>query len=188
MDQISLVNHFPPPNTSSDNDLKQPAKKKRRTSKKPGCKAYFDVQILDYLNNILNEDCNLHYHLDNKRNSKLPKQYAAPIIKNIKTSPVASTSDKAAKMQTSTNVTTIDDKSTKLGTTNDLLDGPNITHYASTNDIYKYLGSTGDNDKEELPINTAMQHNIKDTAHTKIDITTQPNDLETPQKLPFHHF
>jgi hypothetical protein len=77
--------------------------------------------------------------LDNERNSKLPKQYAAPIINNFKTSsPVATTTNKAAKMQTSTNFTTIDDKTTKLGTTIDL-DGPNIIHYAPTNNMNKHL-------------------------------------------------
>jgi hypothetical protein len=91
-------------------------------------------------NEILIEDRNLHYHSDNECNSKLPEQYAAPIIKHIKTSPVATTTNKAAKMQTSTNFTATDEKPSKSGTTIDL-DGPNITHYAPTNDIYKHLGS-----------------------------------------------
>jgi hypothetical protein len=69
----------------------------------------------------------------------LPKQYAAPIIKNIKTSAAATTANKAAKMQTSPNFTTTDDKPSKSGNIIDL-DGPNITHYAPTNDIYKHLG------------------------------------------------
>jgi hypothetical protein len=171
------------PNTTSDDKQKLPAKKKRRTSK-PGCKAYFDVYKIDKnFNKTLIEDCNLHYHSDNEHNSKLPKQYAAPIIKNIKTSPVASTTNKAAKMQTSTNFTTTDDKPSKSGTIIDL-DGPNIIHYAPTNDIYKHLGLTGDNEEEKLTINTAMHHTNQGTAHTKIDTTTQPNDLETPPKAP----
>jgi hypothetical protein len=119
--KFSCVHKFPSPNTTSDDDQKLPAKKKRRTSK-PGCKAYFDFQILNYFDNILNEDCNLYYHSDKERNSKLPKQFAVPIItRNIKTSPVATTTNKAAKMQTSTNFTTTDDKPTKSGTTIDLM-------------------------------------------------------------------
>jgi hypothetical protein len=129
------------------------------------------------------EDRNLHYHSDNERNNKLSKQYAAPIIKNIRTSPVATTTNKAAKMQNPTNITTTDDKPSKSGTNIDL-DGPNITHYAPTNDIYKHLGPTGDNEEEELPIKTAMHHTNQGTAHIKIDTTTQPNDLETPPKAP----
>ena len=134
--KLSRVHQFPPPNTSPDDDQKQPALK-RRTSK-PGCKAYFDAQVLNYFNNILIEDCNLHYRLDNERTSKLPEQYAAPITNTIKTSPLATT-NKAAKMQTSTNFTKIDDKPTKSGTTIDH-DGPNITNYAPTNDICKHHG------------------------------------------------
>jgi hypothetical protein len=107
-------------------------------------KVYVDVQILNCFNNILIEDCNLHNNLDNKRNSKLPEQYAAPIIKNIKTSPVATST---AKMQTSTNFTKIDGKPSKSGTTIDL-DGPNITCFAPTIDKYKHLGSTGDMQKK----------------------------------------
>jgi hypothetical protein len=76
---------------------------------------------------------------------------------------VATTTNKAAKMQTSTNFTTTDDKPTKLDTTIDL-DGPNITHYAPNNDSYKYLGSTGDNEEEELSINTAIYHTNQDTS------------------------
>jgi hypothetical protein len=170
---------------TSDNNQKLPAKKKRRTSK-PGCKAYFDVyKVNESFNKMLIEDRNLHYHSDNERNSKLPKQYAAPIIKNIRTSLVATTTNKAAKMQTSPNFTTADDKPSKSGTTIDL-DGPIITHFAPTNDIYNYLGSTGDNEEEGLPINTAMNHTNQDTAHSKIDTTIQPNNLETPPKAPFH--
>jgi hypothetical protein len=131
------------------------------------------------------EDRDLHYHLDNEHNSKLPKQYAAPNIKNIRTSQVATTTNKAAKTQTSTNFTTTDDKPSKSGTTIDL-DGPNITHYAPSNDIYKHLGPTGDNEEEELTINTAMHHTNQGTAHTKIDTTTQPNDLEMPPKAFVH--
>ncbi len=70
--KLTRVHQFPSPNTTSDDDQKLPAKKKRCTSK-PGCKAYFDVQILDNFDDALNEDHNLHYHVDNKRNSKLPK-------------------------------------------------------------------------------------------------------------------
>ena len=89
-------------------------------------------------------------------------------------------------MQTSTNFTTTDHKPSKLGTTIDL-DGPNIIHYALTNDIYYYLlGPTGDHEEEELTINTAMHYINQGTAHTKIDTTTQPNDLESPPNLPFH--
>jgi hypothetical protein len=95
-------------------------------------------------NEILIEDRDLHYHSDNERNNKLSKLYAAPIIKNIRTIPVATNTSKAAKMQISTNITSTDDKPSKSGTTIDL-DGPNITHYAPTNDIYKHLGSTGYN-------------------------------------------
>jgi hypothetical protein len=125
---------------------------RRRGASKPGCKAYFNVYMIDEnFNKILIEDRNLHYHSDNERNTKLPKQYAAPIIKNIRTSPVATTTNKAAKMQTSTNITTTDDKPFKSGTTIDL-DGPNITHCAPTNDIYKHLGPSGDIEEEELPI------------------------------------
>ena len=149
--KLTRVHHFPSPNTTSDDDQKLPAKKKRRTSK-PGRKAYFDVYMLDEnFNEILMEDRDLHYHSDNERNNKLSKQYAAPIIKNIRTSPMATTTNKAANMQTSTNITTTDDKPSKSGTTIDL-DGPNITHYAPTNDIYKHLGPTGDNEEEELTI------------------------------------
>jgi hypothetical protein len=96
---------------------------------------------------------------------------------------MATTTNKAAKMQTSTNITTTDDKPSKSGTTIDL-DGPNITHYAPTNDTYKHLGPTGDNEEEELPIKTAMHHTNQGTAHTKIDTTTHPNNLETPPKAP----
>jgi hypothetical protein len=120
--KLSRVHQFPSPNTTSDDGQKLPAKKKRRTSK-PGCKAYFDVYMIDEnFNEILIEDCDLHYHLDNERISKLPNQYAAPIItRNIKTSPVATTTNKAAKMQTSTIFfTTTDNNPTKLGTTIDL--------------------------------------------------------------------
>ncbi len=96
---------------------------------------------------------------------------------------MATTTNKAAKMQNPTNITTTDDKPSKSGTNIDL-DGPNITHYAPTNDIYKHLGPTGDNEEEELPIKTAMHHTNQGTAHIKIDTTTQPNDLETPPKAP----
>jgi hypothetical protein len=100
----------------------------------------FDVHTIDEnFNEILIEDRDLYYHLNNEHNNKLQKQYAAPIIKNIRTSPVATTTNKAAKMQTSTNITTTDDTPSKSGTTIDL-DGPNITHYAPTNDFYKHLG------------------------------------------------
>jgi hypothetical protein len=184
--KLTRVHQFPSPNTTSDDDQKLPAKKakkKRRTSK-PGRKAYFNVfKINKNFNKILIEDCNLHYHLDNEHNSKLPKQYAAPIIKNIRTSQVATTTNKAAKTQTSTNFTTTDDKHSKSGTTIDL-DDPNITNYAPSNDIYKHLGSTGDNEEKELPINTAMYHTNQHTAHSKINTTIQANDLETPPKAP----
>jgi hypothetical protein len=182
--KLSHVHQFPSPNTTSDDDQKLPSKKKRRTSK-PGCKAYFNVYMIDKnFDKILIEDRALHSNLDNKRNIQPPAQYAAPIItRNIKSSPVAKSTNKAAKMQTSTNFTTSDDKPTKLGTTIDL-DGPNITHFAPTNDIYKHLGSTGDNEEEELTSNTAMYHTNQDTAHTKIDTTTQPNNLEIPSKAP----
>jgi hypothetical protein len=181
--KLTRVHQFPSPNTTSDDNQKLPAKKKRRTSK-PGCKAYFNVYTINKnFNKILIEDCDLHYHLDNERNNKLPKQYAAPIIKNIRTSPVATTTNKAAKMQTPTKITTTDDKPSKWGTTIDL-DGPNITHYAPTNDIYKHSGPTGDDEEEELTINTAMHYTKQGTAHTKIDTTTQPNDLEMPPKAP----
>jgi hypothetical protein len=113
--KLSRVHQFLSPNTTSDEDKKKPVQKKRHTSK-PGRKAYFDVQILDNFDNILIKDCNLHYHLDNILNSKLLEQYAAPITNTIKTSPVATTTNKAAKMQTSTNFTTTDDKHTKSGT------------------------------------------------------------------------
>jgi hypothetical protein len=101
---------------------------------------------------ILIEDRNLHSNSNDKGSIQPPAQYAAPIItRNIKTSPVATSMNKAAKMQTSTNFTTTDDKPTKSGITIDL-DGPNINHYAPTNDIYKHLGSTGDNEEEELKV------------------------------------
>ena len=131
------------------------------------------------------EDRNLHNHSVNERNIKPPAPYAAPIItKNIKISPVATTTNKAAKMQTPTNLTTMTDKPTKSGTTIDL-DGPNITHYAPTNDIYKHLGSTGDNEEEELSINATMSHNNLDTTHTKIATNDQQSVLKTPPKAPF---
>jgi hypothetical protein len=121
-------------------------------------------------NEILIEDCDLYGNLNDKHNIQPPAQYAAPIItRNIKTSPVATTTNKAAKMQTSTIFfTTTDNNPIKLGTTIDL-DGPNITHFAPTNDVDKHLGSTGDNEEGELTINTAMYNTNQDTAHTKID-------------------
>jgi hypothetical protein len=135
---LTRVHQFPSPNFTSDDNQKLPAKKKRRTSK-PGCKAYFNVYKIDEsFNKILTEDRDLHYHSDNERNNKLPKQYAAPIIRNIRTSPVATTTNTSAKMQTSSNFTTTDDKPSKSVTSIDL-DGPNITYYAPTNDIHNIL-------------------------------------------------
>ena len=179
--KLTRVHQFPTPNTTSDDDQKLPAKKKRRTSK-PGRKAYFNVQVLNDFNDALNEDRNLH--LDNKCNSKLPKQYPAPIIENIKTRPVAATSNKAAKMQTSTNFNTIDDKPTKLGTTIDL-DGPNIIHFTPTNDICKHLDLQVIM-KKKSSLLTLQWTTTKRTQHTPtyIGTTTQQNNLKTPPKAP----
>jgi hypothetical protein len=162
----------------------------RRTSN-PGHNANFDVNKIDEnFNETLIEDRNLHYHSDNERNSKLPKQYAAPIIKNIKTSPaVATTAKKASKMQTSTNFTTTDDKPSKLGTTIDL-DGPNIIHYApATNDIYKHLGPTGDYSDEEGELTITLLCTTLIRAQHTPKSTLLPNQTtwKCPQKLPFHH-
>ncbi|MFN9982729.1 MAG: hypothetical protein ACK53Y_22560, partial [bacterium] len=186
--KLSRVHQFPTPNTTSDDNQKLPAKKERCTW--AGGKAYFDIYMIDKnFDKILIEDRNLHSNSNDKGSIQPPAQYAAPIItRNIKTSPVATTTNRAAKMQTSTIFfTTTDNNPTKLGTTIDL-DGPNITHYAPTNDIYKHLGPTGDNEEEELPIKTAMHHTNQGTAHTKIDTTTQPNDLETPPKAPLVNY
>ena len=46
---------------------------------------------------ILIEDCNPQYNSDNKCSFKFQEQFAAPIYQNIKTSPVATTNNKAAR-------------------------------------------------------------------------------------------
>jgi hypothetical protein len=179
--KLCRVHQFRSPNTTSDDNQKQLAKKEEAH-----LQARFDVHILDNIDNALNEDCNLHYHSDNKSNSKLPKQYEAPIIKNIKTSPVATTTNKATKMQTSTNFNTIDDKPTKLGTTIDL-DAPNIIHYAPTNYIYKHLESTGDNEEVEETLLTLLCTTTRRTQHTPtLTILNNKTTRKRPQKLPFH--
>jgi hypothetical protein len=177
--KLSRALHLPSTYTSPDDDQKQPAKKKRRTSAKQSRNAYFDVHVFDDFDEIIRQNRNLYPHSAPERNMKLPEKHAAPINQDTtKTSPLATT--KTAKMQTTTTTTTKDETTTKSGTTTDL-DGPDITHYAPTNDTYKTIGTTGDNEEEELPITAATCRNHPEPC-TEIHTADQQNDLRTPPK------